>query len=1357
MKKSGTRVRITCTATLIVFSGLLLLQCLLLPGEACSQSPTYFYVSPSGNDSNPGSLSQPFLSLEKARTAVRAINTSMTGNIYVYLRGGNYQLDSTLKFDEGDSGSGGYDVIYSAYPGETPAISGGKPITGWTLVSGNLWKATVSGVNEKIRQLYVNGIRAGMATGPTVLTKGGYGAYTGLPNGFLLDSCSVSGNYKDVEVNIKHQYVDFYLGVDTIIASGPKKAVLMQQPFFSYAQRLEGWAAINFDSTGSGFQQYVTLANASVFLGQPGEFYYDRAMSTIYYTPREGEVMATAETIIPNLSSLIQIKGSSLTHKASHIQFTGIQFMHTKYLLEKIGNSVGYFVGQGDCPFVTMTVAQPWCSWGATTFSEIKQPPAGINVDNADHIRFEKNTITHMGSLGISFRNGVSNSRIDGNVIRDIASAGINIGSPQHGFNGDGVREAESARNNVGTFTDANASGGRAVNGLTAIGDSIQFDSVKNYTASYQPLSIIKYSAINTGTLSLYVDDTFRQRINFYPTVGSQPYNITSSDMGNPWFIRNFNFEFGDSAWTKSGVNAIIADDSAGALTGRRYARITGSGWVDQLITSGFTPGNYFDLTGRGKLTGTPASGASIGVKCYNGPTLVSDTMLKFQTARAYYKYQSFRFQVPGNTTVLEVYVYNGDNNTTFSADELFLSDAGNGSYGSYLPGPGWAPTANKLSKIKLKRDSADVGGPIIIDHIGGGEFTYGNEEICKRDTVDNNYIRENSFNFRSSPVIMAHFSDSLHIDHNDIDHTPYTGISEGWGWNWPLTPLSGNNTIGYNSIQHVMETQYDGGGIYTLGQQPNSKMLNNYIYGVNEQYGGLYFDAGSQGFSIFLNVVENVHANVPWLRLNYYAYINQADSNFRDNGTNNTEFLYDNLYSTVTHTSTYSPGSRTARAQSIVDSAGLQDSYSSIIPTSQPYEKLLANPGFESGSAFWTNLGNAGVQNSAANSGSNGISITGAGGFNQIINSGFTIGNTYTISGFGKMSNTAGKGVIGIKCRNAADSVLLEEDLSFTTETSYVQKNASFIPPAGTVKIEVFAWDTNSSAVFSADDLQLSGTVQLAANPGFEEGKAGWTNLGNALIQNNPANANAGNYKVVVTGTGGFNQTLTTGFVIGHTYHIKGLARMSNTGGTGFIGVKCHNSSGTVLLERNVQYNTETTYVEKDTSFVLPSGTTTLEIYVWNANNNALLYADDLLVTDQTVSNPGLESAGNSWINLGNAVIQNNSGNANTGSYSILTSGNGGYNQIIRSGFIAGRHYTLSGFGKMSGSIGSGNGHIGVKCWSAGNSLLLQTDLVYSTETTYTQKKAGFVIPSNCAYLEVYVWNDNASAVIRADDIELR
>src|SRR5687768_432373 len=102
-----------------------------------------FYVSPSGNDGNPGTEAAPFLTLERARTAVRSVNAGMSGPVTVYLRGGVYTLTSTVTFDAVDSGMNGFTVLYAAYPGEKPVISGGQAITGWTAAGGGQYRASV--------------------------------------------------------------------------------------------------------------------------------------------------------------------------------------------------------------------------------------------------------------------------------------------------------------------------------------------------------------------------------------------------------------------------------------------------------------------------------------------------------------------------------------------------------------------------------------------------------------------------------------------------------------------------------------------------------------------------------------------------------------------------------------------------------------------------------------------------------------------------------------------------------------------------------------------------------------------------------------------------------------------------------------------------------------------------------------------------------------------------------------------------------------------------------------------------------------------------------------------------------------
>jgi hypothetical protein len=75
-----------------------------------------YYVSPGGSDSNPGTISQPFFTLNKAWSVVSA------GDI-IYMRGGTYRYNNTGSSLTGKSGTSGNLISILAYPGEKPIIN----------------------------------------------------------------------------------------------------------------------------------------------------------------------------------------------------------------------------------------------------------------------------------------------------------------------------------------------------------------------------------------------------------------------------------------------------------------------------------------------------------------------------------------------------------------------------------------------------------------------------------------------------------------------------------------------------------------------------------------------------------------------------------------------------------------------------------------------------------------------------------------------------------------------------------------------------------------------------------------------------------------------------------------------------------------------------------------------------------------------------------------------------------------------------------------------------------------------------------------------------------------------------------
>ncbi|MBD3344096.1 MAG: hypothetical protein GF401_03435 [Chitinivibrionales bacterium] len=388
--------------------GLWFLIVLFLHYSAVNAAMAEFYVAPNGGDSNDGSEGAPFKTIGRAKTAVASANQNMTGDIIVYLRGGQYYLTETLGFDGNDGGNNGHNVIYHAFPGEVPVISGGVRVTEWTDAGGGIWEASLA-IDKKIRHMWVNGVRAEKARSGT--------KYTGTLGADFLDGCT-NTNFHDVELSVYKGWDDHHLCVDDFIGGETQ----MQEPMWSIATN-PPW---NQYAPGDGDPFYVW--NAYCVLDEPGEFYYNTTDKVLYYMPRSDETPLTdAVVTVGVVEGLVQISGSSLTSKVSNLHFRGITFSHDCYLLEKAGDSYGFTTMQ----LIPMTIQggggeTGWCGTGWLQ--------GAVTVDHAQNVVFERCAFRHLGGIGINLTNGVTNCSVRGNIFNDIASTSISVGSPRHAF-----------------------------------------------------------------------------------------------------------------------------------------------------------------------------------------------------------------------------------------------------------------------------------------------------------------------------------------------------------------------------------------------------------------------------------------------------------------------------------------------------------------------------------------------------------------------------------------------------------------------------------------------------------------------------------------------------------------------------------------------------------------------------------------------------------------------------------------------------------------------------------------------------------------------------------------------------------
>ena len=78
-----------------------------------------------GDKPHPGTAEQPLATLPRTRDLVRTLNSAMTGDIVVLIRGGCYELTQPLVLEPCNSGANGWNVVYRSAPGETVALDRG--------------------------------------------------------------------------------------------------------------------------------------------------------------------------------------------------------------------------------------------------------------------------------------------------------------------------------------------------------------------------------------------------------------------------------------------------------------------------------------------------------------------------------------------------------------------------------------------------------------------------------------------------------------------------------------------------------------------------------------------------------------------------------------------------------------------------------------------------------------------------------------------------------------------------------------------------------------------------------------------------------------------------------------------------------------------------------------------------------------------------------------------------------------------------------------------------------------------------------------------------------------------------------
>jgi hypothetical protein len=373
------------------------------------------YVSPTGDDTGAGTEAKPLATLQRAQQAVREAIRAMSGDIEVVLRGGTYRLERTLVFEPADSGASGHRVIYKSRTGETPVISGGRPILGWQPDRDGRWKATAT--VDDFRQLYVNGRRAVRARGnaPPGLVRSG-------DDGYRTSLLAMAGwkNPADIEFCYEVVWAHTRCKVQAIGREGSQAIVTMQQPAFRLAR----------DKEGVAIDMPAYVENALELLDEPGEWYLDRPAHTVYYRPRPGEDMAKADMIVPGLDRLVELRGT-LDRPVENIHFVGLTFAEAGWLEP---SRVGHVDVQANFRLFEPNLLKREGKL-TTVHNEHVKSPSNVVGHAVRGVRFERCTFTRLGSGALDLESGAQENAVIGCQFHDVSGTAIQVGDvlkPDH-------------------------------------------------------------------------------------------------------------------------------------------------------------------------------------------------------------------------------------------------------------------------------------------------------------------------------------------------------------------------------------------------------------------------------------------------------------------------------------------------------------------------------------------------------------------------------------------------------------------------------------------------------------------------------------------------------------------------------------------------------------------------------------------------------------------------------------------------------------------------------------------------------------------------------------------------------------
>ncbi len=361
-----------------------------------------------------GTQEKPFNNIISAKEMAKILRANgVSDEITVWISEGTYIFEKTLVFDETDAEN----VVYRAMPNEDVCFSGAVSVTQWREDTQNGVRVFTADIPEGMD--FDAATKDGTTIPKTRYPETGYltietedhsdALFTPENTiwGETLGDMAFVGNSSYNPENIKN--------VENVIVRVLHKWVNDLHYLTAYdSEKNKYYTSEPFGMTIKSGDRYF-FENIYEELNSPGEWYFDKAESKLYYVPQEGD---TVDNTVINACVNDKL---ILMSDVNNVEFSGITFCETNFSMPDLSKSDAGWLN-------TYGIRFPQAEYDTE---------ATVDITRAENINITNCNFYNIGNSAVKFNKLVKNSSVKSCHFKSIGASGVYI----HGNNSELLEE----------------------------------------------------------------------------------------------------------------------------------------------------------------------------------------------------------------------------------------------------------------------------------------------------------------------------------------------------------------------------------------------------------------------------------------------------------------------------------------------------------------------------------------------------------------------------------------------------------------------------------------------------------------------------------------------------------------------------------------------------------------------------------------------------------------------------------------------------------------------------------------------------------------------------------------------------